>query len=95
MFWAEIQNNNNNKNNNNNVYPCKPQFYYINISWWLLSAQDFVEFQADLTRAGSRMISDGVWVDLIKLPYLLYVFGKAGLSKQYRPKSNVAEGVHR
>ena len=34
-------------------------------------------------RGGSRMISKGV--DLIILPYLIYVFGLTGLSKQCRP----------
>ena len=29
--------------------------------------------------------------DLIKLPYFLYVFGKRGLSKQCRPRSDAAE----
>ena len=34
------------------------------------------------------MISE--WFDLIKLPYLLYVLGQAGLIKQCRPRSDAA-----
>ena len=37
------------------------------------------------------MISEGVGVDLIKLPYLLYVFGQIDINKQGRPRSDAAE----
>ena len=33
----------------------------------------------------------GAGVDLIKLAYLLYVFGKTSLSKQCRPRSDTVE----
>ena len=45
-------------------------------------------------RVGSRMISEGrgEWgVDLIKLAYLLYVFGKTTMSKKCRPTSDATE----
>ena len=38
---------------------------------------------------GFRMISEEI--DLIEFPYLLYVFGETGLSKQCRPRSDAAE----
>ena len=45
-------------------------------------------------RGGSRMISKGF--ELINLPYILYAFGKTGLSKQCRPWSDAAsdQGLH-
>ena len=42
-----------------------------------------IPFLLIFTTGGSRMISDGF--DLIKLPYLPYVFGKTFLGKQFRP----------
>ena len=40
-------------------------------------------------RCGSKRISEGL--DLIILPYLLYVFGQTSLGKQCRPRSDAAE----
>ena len=44
---------------------------------------------------GCSMISEGVGagVDLITLPYLLNIFGKTGLRKQYRCRSDAAEAA--
>ena len=57
---------------------------------------DHLSLSLCLGRCGSRMISEGVWwgggggFDLIKLSYLLYVFGQEGLSKQCRSRSDAA-----
>ena len=60
-------------------------------------ASDYGDIQINSVsyfRVGSRMISKGGGgggeVDLIKLAYLLYVFGKTSLSKQCRPRSDAA-----
>ena len=43
------------------------------------------------SQGGSMRISEGWGVNLIILPYLLYIFGQTGLSKQCRRRSDAAE----
>ena len=85
--------NNNNDNSDNNKDDsnfCKNSIYiflFLNLNHFLISPHVLYCY------GYQGRIQNDFWVgfDLIILPYLLYVIGKTGISKLYRPSSDATE----